>query len=261
MPTSPSLTSAQCASLIYCEQIRYCAAVSNAALESANVVGYFDVQAPTGDSMRSVVFKTVGGAAGYDLSKIKVTGGYGMGDISAQTIGSDGVWNGEYYWLTVDNGGVAVDGWYKDAFGAELVAEGEVILADGQALYVHSDYDDLSLTCAGEVAKGNVQLPFSAGDGMVGNAVPVETDLTDITVTGGYGMGDINAQAIGADGVWNGEFYWLTVDNGGVAADGWYKDAFGAEPVAADEIVLAPGESLYFHSDYDDLGVNIPAVL
>ena len=229
-------------------------------ISSANVVGYYDVEAPTGDSMRCPTFKTVGGA-GYDLTKIKVTGGYGWGDIVAQTIGSDGVWDGEYYWLTVDGAGVAEDGWYKDAVGVEAVEPEDVILADGQAFYIHSDNEDLTLTVSGEVATGDVDLSFAQGDGMVGNAVPAETDLSDVAVTGGYGWGDIVAQAIGANGVWNGEYYWLTVDGAGVAADGWYKDAFGDEPVASDEIILEPGESLYFHSDNEDLKVTLPAVL
>ena len=113
-------------------------------MESANVVGYYDVEAPTGDSMRSPVFTTVGGA-GYDLTKIKVTGGYGIGDIVAQTITSEGLWDGEYYWLTEDNAMVPT-GWYKDAFGDEPVAAEEVVLAPGESLSIHSEYEDLTFS-------------------------------------------------------------------------------------------------------------------
>jgi len=123
-----------------------CAAVSvYATIESANVVGYSSVDAPTGDSMRCATFKMVGGA-GYDLTNIKVAGGFGMGDICAQTVGSDGLWAGQYYWLTVDGAGVAADGWYKDAFGDEPIAADEVVLAPGESLYLHSDYEDLTFT-------------------------------------------------------------------------------------------------------------------
>ena len=114
------------------------------ALESANVVGYMDVEAPQGDSMRCPTFTAVGGE-GYDLTKITVAGGFGMGDIVAQTIGSDGIWNGEYYWLTEDMAFVPT-GWYKDAFGVEAVAEGDVTLAPGEALSFHSDYEALKVT-------------------------------------------------------------------------------------------------------------------
>ena len=235
-----------------------CAAVSVNALESANVVGYYDVEAPTGDSMRCPVFTTVGGA-GYDITKVKVTGGYGWGDIVAQTISSEGLWDGEYYWLTEDNAGVPT-GWYKDAGGSEAVAADEVVLDNGQAYYIHSDYEDLALTVSGEVLAGDVDLEFPQGDGQLGNAVPASTDFADITVTGGYGVGDIVAQAISPEGVWNGEYYWLTDEGAGVPT-GWYKDAFGDEPVAAEEVVLAPGESLFVHSDYEDLTFTLPAVL
>ena len=221
-------------------------------------MGYYDVEAPTGDSMRCPVFKTVGGA-GYDLTKVKVTGGYGMGDIVAQTISSEGLWDGEYYWLTEDNAGVPT-GWYKDMGGAEAVAVDEVVLTDGQAFMLHSDYEDLALTSSGEVPVGDVALTFVQGDGQLGNAVPADTDLAEITVTGGYGMGDIVAQTISASGLWDGEYYWLTEDNAGVPT-GWYKDMGGSEAVAADEVILAPGESLMVHSDYEDLMFTIPAVL
>jgi hypothetical protein len=208
--------------------------------------------------MRCPTFTAVG-TEGYDLTQIKVVGGYGMGDIVAQTIGSDGIWNGEYYWLTEDMAMVPT-GWYKDGFGGEAVSAGEVVLDKGQAFALHSDYESLSLSVAGEVKKGAVELSFTVGDGMLGNALPVNADLVNVTVTGGYGMGDIVAQAIAADGTWNGEYYWLTEDMAMVPT-GWYKDGFGGEAVAADEVVLAPGEALSFHSDYEDLTVTLPAAL
>lgn len=235
-----------------------CATVSMQAVESANVVGYYDVEAPTGDSMRCPTFKTVGGA-GYDLAKIQVTGGFGVGDIVAQTLTSDGLWDGEFYWLTEDEAGVPT-GWYQDAVGDVPVEEGDVVLTEGQAFALHSDYEDLALTCSGEVQSGDVELTFVQGDGMIGNAVPVETDFADVTVTGGFGVGDIVAQTISAEGLWDGEYYWLTEDEAGVPT-GWYKDAVGDEPVEAEEVVLAPGESLSIHSDYEDLTFTLPAVL
>ena len=113
-------------------------------MESANTVGYQEVEAPTGDSMRCPTFQIVGGA-GYDLTKITVTGGYGSGDICAQTISSEGLWVGEYYWLTVDGMGVD-NGWYKDSVGIEPVEASEVVLAPGEALSIHSDNEDLTFT-------------------------------------------------------------------------------------------------------------------
>ena len=228
------------------------------ALESANVVGYMDVEAPQGDSMRCPTFTAVGGE-GYDLTKITVTGGFGWGDIVAQTIASSGTWNGEYYWLTEENAFVPT-GWYKDAVGGEAVAEGDVVLDKGEAFALHSDNEDLSLMVSGEVKQGTVALTFPVGDGMLGNARPVEVDLTKVTVAGGFGWGDIVAQAIAANGTWNGEYYWLTEENAFVPT-GWYKDAVGGEAVVEGDVVLAPGEALSFHSDNEDLTVTLPAAL
>ena len=125
--------------------VALCAAVGSQALDSANVVGYTNVEAPAGDSMRCATFKIVGGS-GYDLTNIKVTGGYGMGDICAQTLTSDGLWAGQYYWLTVDGAGVAADGWYEDMVGDYPVAADQVVLAPGEALSIHSDYEDLTFS-------------------------------------------------------------------------------------------------------------------
>ena len=152
------------------------------------------------------------------------------------------------------------DGWYKDMVGIEPVTEGEVVLANGQGFALHSDGEDIQLRVSGEVPAGDVGLTFVAGDGMLGNATPVDVDLTDVTVTGGGGYGDVSAQAISAAGVWVGEYYWLTLAGMGVD-DGWYKDMIGIEAVVEDEVVLAPGESLSLHSDSEDLTVTLPAVI
>ena len=227
-------------------------------MESANTVGYQEVEAPTGDSMRCPTFKIVGGA-GYDLTKITVVGAEGMGDVCAQTLSSAGLWVGEYYWFTEEGAGVPT-GWYKDVGGSEAVTEGEVVLDQGQGFALHSEYNDIQLKVSGEVQAGDVPLSFSVGDGMLGNALPVDADLTDIIVTGAEGMGDVIAQSISAAGQWNGEYYWFTMDGAGVDT-GWYKDIGGSEPVAADEVVLAPGESLSIHSEYNDVTFTLPAVI
>ena len=237
-----------------------CAAVSVNALESANVVGYQDIEAPAGSSMRAPTFQAVGGS-GYDLTKITVAGAEGSGDVCAQTISAAGEWDGEYYYMTVDGAGVPADGWYKDAGGSEAVEEDEVILPAGGALFVDSAYNDLTLKVAGEVPSGDLDLDVPAGSSQIGNALPADVDLTEITVTGAEGSGDVCAQSISAAGEWDGEYYYMTVDGAGVPADGWYKDAGGSEAVEADEVVLAPGEALFIDSAYNDLVFTLPAVL
>ena len=228
------------------------------ALESANVVGFQDVEAPQGSSMRTATFQTVSGE-GYDLTKIVVEGGSGIGDVCAQTISPEGLWNGEYYYLTED-GGAAANGWYKDMVGDEPVAEGEIILAPGAAFALSSADNDLQLKVSGEVKKGVYVINFEQGNGMVGNAQPIDVDLTAIVVEGGSGIGDVCAQTISPEGLWDGEYYYLTED-GGAAANGWYKDMVGDEPVLAEEVMLAPGSAFSLYSADNALTITLPAAL
>ena len=120
----------------------FCATVGFG-LESANVVGFQDVEAPLGSCMRTPTFQIVGGA-GYDLTKIVVDGSDGIGDVVAQMMGEGGAWDGEYYYLN-ENAGVDT-GWYKDAFGDEPVAEGEVVLIPGEAMFFTSSNNALTIT-------------------------------------------------------------------------------------------------------------------
>ena len=228
------------------------------ALESANVVGFQDVEAPQGSSMRTATFQTVSGE-GYDLTKIVVNGSEGMGDVVAQTISSAGLWNGEYYYLT-DAGAGVPDGWYKDGVGEAAVEEGEVVLAPGAAFSLYSDYNPLALNVAGEVKQGAYTVEFAQGNGMVGNGTPVEVDLTAITVEGSEGMGDVIAQTISAEGLWDGEYYYLTEDGAGVPT-GWYKDGVGEVAVEEGEVILAPGAAFSLYSDYNALTITLPAAL
>ena len=226
------------------------------ALESANVVGFQDVAAPCGSCMRTPTFQVVDGE-GYDLTKVVVDGGDGIGDVVAQMMGEGGAWDGEYYYLN-ENAGVDT-GWYKDAFGDEPVAEGEVVLAPGKAFFLTSANNSISMTTSGEVKKGEYVINFEQGSDQVGNGLPVDVDLTAIVVDGGDGIGDIVAQTMSEGGEWNGEYYYLN-ENAGVDT-GWYKDAFGDEPVAAGEVVLTPGEAVFFTSSNNAVTIKLPAVL
>lgn len=229
-------------------------AIGAFAIESANTVGYQQIPTPQGSSMRCATFRTVL-TASYPLSEIKVEGSDGVGDVNAQTISSAGLWDGEYYYLTEDGWGVPT-GWYKDAVGDEPADD--VILPQGTALYITSANNDVTLLVSGEVAKGNVTVPFAQGSGQIGNCTPVDVDLNDVTVEGSDGVGDVNAQAISSDGVWDGEYYYLTEDGWGVTT-GWYKDAVGDIP--ADDVTLAPGDSLFVTSANNDVTFVFPAVI
>ncbi len=223
-------------------------------LESANTVGYQEIPTPQGSSMRCATFRTILSAS-YPLTQIMVTGADGMGDVVAQTISSAGVWDGEYYYLTEDMTGMPT-GWYKDVVGD--VPADDVILEQGAALYVTSANHDIVLTVAGQVAVGDVIVPFAQGSGQIGNCTPVDVDLVDVGVEGADGMGDVVAQSISAAGLWDGEYYYLKEDMTGMP-DGWYKDMVG--DVAADDVTLAPGDSLFVTSANNDITFTFPAVI
>ena len=82
--------------------------------------------------------------------------------------------------------------------------------------------------------------------------------LSEIKVAGADGTGDVCAQTVSSAGVWDGEYYYLTEDNTGMP-DGWYKDMFGTE--AADDVTLAPGDSLFVTSANNDITFTFPAVI
>ena len=100
------------------------------ALESANVVGYQEVDVPTGSSMKTSTFKPMAGE--YKISEIKITGAAGGGMDYATKINPDGSWGQTYFYLTVDGTGYVEDGWYKDDFGGEAVNDDDA-LAPGES--------------------------------------------------------------------------------------------------------------------------------
>ena len=221
------------------------------AVESS-VVGYQNVDVPTGYSMRTVTFKAIAGD--YKISDIVVEGAAGAGGENGQLVNADGTWGNAYYYLTEEEAFVTT-GWYKDAIGAEPVTD-EDVLTVGQAFFFASD-SDCTLTYAGQViAQPTVDVP--AGYSMIGNPSPVAVKLSEITVEGAAGAGAENGQLVNADGTWGNAYYYLTEEEAFVTT-GWYKDAIGAEPVTDDD-VLEPADSMFFASE-SDLTLTFPAVL
>lgn len=223
-------------------------------IESANTVGYQEIPAPQGASMRCPTFRTILDAS-YPLSELKVVGADGMADVVIQTISSEGLWDGEYYYFTEEGWGVPT-GWYTDAGGDQLAED--VVLPQGTALYVSSQNNDITFLVAGQVPSGAVAVPFDQGAGQIGNCTPVAVDLADISVEGADGMADVTAQTISAEGTWDGEYFYFTEEGWGVTT-GWYKDAGGDQ--LADDVTLEPGEALYVNSANNDVTFIFPAAI
>ncbi len=255
-PRTPFFTSLDCR----------CPAAVNAAqcafarrFLSYPAVGYQQVAAPLGFSMRTATFRAVSGEA-YKLNDIKVTGEAigGYGDVYVQRCDAEGAWGGMYYWLTMNGAGVE-DGWYLDGMGVEPVGD-DVVLNEGEGLFLTSTDSSLNLVVSGAVAKGQVPVNCPLGFAMIGNPTPVTTSLNLVTVSGEAlgGYGDVYIQKCDEEGAWGGMYYWLTLNGAGVE-DGWYMDGMGVEPVSG--VNLEPGESVFVSSTDSELLFTFPAVL
>jgi len=109
------------------------ASATGFAIESSNVVGYQQVDVPTGSSMRTATFKAISGD--YKISDIKVNGALGGGTDYAQKINADGSWGDMYFYLTMDGTGYVEDGWYKDDFGGEAVTDADTLEAGESMIF------------------------------------------------------------------------------------------------------------------------------
>ena len=219
------------------------------------VVGYQEITAPAGSSMKTATFKAINGS--YKISDIKVAGIAGGGADLFQKLNADGTWGDAYYYLTMDGTGYVEDGWYKDDFGGVPVTDEDVI-GIGESLIVTAA-NEFTFTFSGEVIPGNATVHVPAGASIIGNPTPASAKIADLVVIGAAGGGADLAQKLNADGTWGDAYYYLTMDGTGYVEDGWYKDDFGGVPVT-DEDVLEAGESMIFTA-VQDMTIKFPAVL
>ena len=188
MPTLPSPTSVQCASLIYCEQIRYCAAVSNAALESANIVGY-NTASVTGGKMNllCVSWETVGNTQGKatlnDVIDTSVLTSYSA---DASTAGDyidtwdmeNGNWGTRYFY--VDQAVAWGDAAYADTWMNGNFEPCNPAVDAGSAFWLYANNDIADLKFCGQVAKSASSYTLTAGKmNLCANPTPSVLNLID----------------------------------------------------------------------------------
>ena len=75
------------------------------------------------------------------------------------------------------------------------------------------------------------------------------SDLSQVSVVGASGYGDVNLQFINSNGKWGDDYYWFDDDNGSDGA-GWY-DAAGSEKAESREMQV--GEAFYLTSGEVDV--------
>ena len=253
------------------------------AIESTNVVGYQGNTAnATRNTMMAPTFLSVNSTAGCTLADLKVTGyeapvwneddeAYDNGcqgvDFVLQFLNANGSVAARYYWL--DNGEVPA-GWYKNT-EADPIEGGaaSVQITAGTAMWVIGS--GKTLQSAGAVNKSDVAFVMnSSRNTAVGNSMPVEVSLADLTVDGyeapvwneddeAYDNGcqgvDFVLQFLNNDGSVAARYYWL--DNGEAAA-GWYKNT-EADPIegGAASVKIPAGKGMWVIGSGKTL--NIPA--
>ena len=204
--------------------------------------------------------------ATYDLSNIKIVGGYGDGT-TEMIIGYDkdaclsGV---DYYWNTAIDTimGPEEDCWVTEMMG-DTKAE-NVKISAGMGLYLMLGTDGATIQYAGQVSDSEIIVQnLVAGYNMVGNATPVEIDLNDVKIVDGYGDGTTE-MIIGYDkdaclsGV---DYYWNTAVDTimGPEEDCWVTEMMG--DTKAENVKLQPGEGIYLMLGTESAKLTIPSAL
>ena len=238
------------------------------AIESA-VVGYQELSTDaTGKKMIVPTFLNVGESNKVSLADLKVTGytapsknskgkwvnGCQAGQFVASKLTLLGTRDVAYHWL--DTGTVG-PGWFADETGAAISGGAESVKFDaGVGFWV--DGSDYKLVPAGAVNTFDVEFTTdAAGKVAVGNSMPTDLKLSDLTVTG-YTPPSKNSKGKWVNGCQAGQFiaskltplgtrdvayHWLDT---GTVGPGWFADETGtAIEGGANSVTIPAGQGLW----------------
>ena len=233
------------------------------------VVGYQELNTDaTGKKMVVPTFLNVGESNKVSLADLKVTGytapsqnakgkwinGCQGGKFIASKLTTAGTEDVSYYWI--DNGTIG-PGWFADETGTAIAGGAESVKFDtGVGFWV--DGSDYKLVPAGAVNTSDVEFTTdSTGKVAIGNSMPVDIKLSDLTVTG-YTAPSQNAKGKWINGCQGGKFiasklttagtedvsyYWI--DNGTVGP-GWFADETGtAISGGANAVTIPAGQGFW----------------
>ena len=198
------------------------------------------------------------------MTDIKITGHDGECadevDIQMLTAQGKGVDGSSFYWCDFEEDGDTFYGWM--APDEHFAVKGEVVYDVCDALWIHSESDELSIQTSGAVDQKGSACALRIGNKLVANPTPVLCDLFDIKVTGHDGecadevdIQLLTAQGKGADGS---SFYWCDFEEDGDTFYGWM--APDEHFVVKGEVTYKPGEALWVHSESDELQIEYPGV-
>ena len=233
------------------------------------VVGYQEISTDaTGKKMVVPTFLNVGESNKVSLADLKVTGylppsknakgkwvnGCQGGKFIASKLTIFGTEDVSYYWI--DNGTIG-PGWFASSSGTQIEGGASGVKLDAGTGFwtAGSDY---KLVPAGAVNPFDVAFKTDAtGKVAIGNSMPVELKLSELTVTG-YKPPTKNAKGKWVDGCQGGKFiaskltiygtedvsyYWI--DNGTIGP-GWFASSSGAQiDGGADNVSIPAGQGLW----------------
>ena len=239
------------------------------AVESANIVGYQNINIPSGYTIATATFKGVA-SEGFKLSQIQPLHQDGNefgtsgsrrcnGVIVVNKINAEGNYTKAYSYFTL----ASKLGWYDDD-GVKVEGENDVELLNGEALLVNNGYKDqpVLFRVAGEVdlvCLNNIP----AGYALYGNSTPSTIKLSEIVMLHQDGEpfgtsgsrrcnGVIVINKISAEGNYTDAYSFFTL----ASKSGWYKDD-GTKVEGDNEVTFAPGEAFLINNGYKDQPVKI----
>ena len=264
-----------------------CATVGASAIESANIVGYSDLDTNVGGAkMKSAPFLAIGGAAGtyvssltpkgYEANQDLIDGEGTSGEFNIQLLTKSGGTAGTYSFVRsydVDN-----DEWNNDAHwvnpNGQTVVAGtatDYLFPAGSGMwtiapdYADDDGAEYTVTSSGEVSTNDVKFVLNVGGAKAcGNPFPVGVKISSLVPTGylsnqdlidGEGTsGEFNIQLLTKTGGTAGTYSW--VQSYDVDGDQWNDDGHWVNPNG--QVVVAGTASDYTISAGEGLWVLAP---
>ena len=236
--------------------------MADGAIESDNIVGYQDITIPAGFSMYTVTFKQIG-ANSFDIRNIVICNAEGtVMDDSTSALRSRNK-------ILVQKLDATTGSLYEDTYsfhsrngwlvlGGEALTPNQVTLGNAEGLYINNGHDSaMKLRVSGEVVLTPISTSLPSGYSIVGNMTPATVDVKDIKILNPDGVEyDDSTSALRSrnkvlvqklDSA-TGSLYETTYSFH--SRNGWL--VLGGDPLIANQVTLAPGESLYVNNGHDN---------
>ena len=256
--------------------------VFSASAVESDIVGYQNKGQQAGAFSRIVCFDGIASEA-MNIQDIipNVPAGEELysGAFGIMTLTDDTATDKTYFYVTAEDAeevdGVAMAGWFDENMSKRLSGDDAVTFAPGEGFLVLSDFDDVTVTFAGKVAKGDTIVQIAAGANFCGNNALQPLDIQSIAIgTECDAAGNISTPAedlySGAFGIMtltddtatDKTYFYVTAEDAkevdGVAMAGWFDENMSERLTEANAVTFEAGEGFLILSDFDEAYVKIP---